>query len=126
MKLRTPLKRARRLGSAKSGTGHWWRQRLTAIALAPLVIWLGLVLIEIAMLDQSQARAVVAAPWNAALLIALLVALFWHAALGLQVIVEDYVHVKWQELSLLVLIKFGAVLAVVAAIVAVGRITFGA
>ena len=72
------------------------------------------------------ARALVGRPWNAVLLIAFVVAMFWHATLGLQVVIEDYVHTRWKEVSLLVLVKFLAVLGALASVLAVLRIALGA
>jgi succinate dehydrogenase / fumarate reductase, membrane anchor subunit len=76
--------------------------------------------------DYATARAAVAKPWNAILLIAFLVSMFWHAVLGMQVVIEDYVHTRWKELTLLVAIKFIAVLCVLAGTLAVLRIALGA
>ncbi|BBD80557.1 succinate dehydrogenase, hydrophobic membrane anchor protein [Aerosticca soli] len=124
--LRHPLKRARGLGSAKAGAGHWWTQRVTAAALAPLVIWLVILVLSLLHADAAGARALVARPWNALLLIAFVIAAAWHAVLGLQVIVEDYVHTPWKALTLLVVIKFLAVLGALASVLAVLRIALGA
>jgi succinate dehydrogenase / fumarate reductase, membrane anchor subunit len=120
--LRTPLKRARNLGSAKSGVGHWWTQRVTAAALVLLGLWFVVTVLVLLHADYATARAAIARPWNALLMIAFLVAAFWHAVLGLQVVVEDYVHTRWKEVSLLVAIKFLAVLGALAGVLAVVRI----
>ncbi|MDX1381680.1 MAG: succinate dehydrogenase, hydrophobic membrane anchor protein [Xanthomonadales bacterium] len=87
-----PLARARGLGSAKQGTGHWFVQRATAVALIFLLGWGVYAAVALAGTDHAEARAFVARPLNAALLLLLLVSLFWHAMLGLQVVIEDYVH----------------------------------
>ena len=97
--LQTPLKRVRGLGSAKSGTHHFIVQRVTAVALVPLVLWIVYVALELLHADYAHARALVHQPFNAMLLIAFVVALFWHAQLGLQVVIEDYVHTRWLEIS---------------------------
>ena len=89
---RTPLKRARALGSGKGGTDHWWWLRVTAVVLVVLVAWLLGLLVSMVGADLMQARAAIARPWNAIMLAILVVAMFWHANLGLQVIIEDYVH----------------------------------
>ena len=123
--LQTPLKRARGLGSAKSGTHHFIVQRVTAVALIPLVswiIWLALALIHA---DYAHARALVHQPVNAVLLIAFVVAAFWHAQLGLQVVVEDYVHTRWLEVTTQLAIKFLCVLGALASVLAVVRIALG-
>lgn len=124
--LRNPLKRARGLGSAQSGVGHWWAQRLTAAALVLLGTWFVLTVLSLLHADYASAHAMVAKPWNAVLLIAFVITAFWHAVLGLQVVIEDYVHTRWKEISLLVLIKFLAVLGALASVLAVLRIALGA
>lgn len=124
--LRHPIKRARGLGSAQSGVGHWWTQRVTAVALIALGLWFLVVVLRVAHGDFATARELVARPWNAVLLIAFVITMFWHAVLGLQVIIEDYVHTRWKEVSLLVLVKFLAVLGALASVYAVLRIALGA
>jgi len=124
--LRNPLKRARGLGSAQSGVGHWWVQRLTAAALVLLSLWFVSMLLGLLHADYATAKAAVAKPWNALLLIAFAIAAFWHAVLGLQVVIEDYVHTRWKEVVLLALIKFLAVLGALASVLAVLRIALGA
>jgi len=124
--LRHPLKRARGLGSAQFGVSHWWTQRTTATALIVLGVWFVILVLGLVHGDYAAARAAVAKPWNAVLLIAFLVSMFWHAVLGLQVVVEDYVHTRWKEIILLGAIKFIAVLCVLAGTLAVLRIALGA
>ncbi|NYE27717.1 succinate dehydrogenase / fumarate reductase membrane anchor subunit [Rhodanobacter sp. K2T2] len=120
--LRNPLKVARGLGSSQSGVGHWWTQRVTAAALVVLLIWFVITVLGLLHADYATALATVAKPWNALLLILLLVTMFWHAVLGLQVVIEDYVHTRWKEVLSLVLIKFLAVLGALASVLAVLRI----
>ena len=120
--LRHPIKVARGLGSSRSGVGHWWTQRVTAAALVVLVVWFMVTVLGLLHADYATARAAVAQPWNALLLIAFVIALFWHAALGLQVVVEDYVHTHWRAVCLLVAIRFLAVLGALASVLAVLRI----
>jgi succinate dehydrogenase / fumarate reductase, membrane anchor subunit len=119
---RDALKVARGLGSAQFGVSHWWAQRLTAAALALLGVWFVIVMLYLLHADYTTARAVVARPWNALLLIAFVLSMFWHAVLGLQVVIEDYVHTRWKEVVLLVAIKFLAVLGALASVLAVLRI----
>jgi succinate dehydrogenase / fumarate reductase, membrane anchor subunit len=125
MSLRDPLAIARGLGSGKTGTGHWWTQRLTAIALLLLTPWFAWLVLGLLGADQPTMRAALAQPVNATLLLAFLVSLFWHAQLGLQVIVEDYVH-GWLEVALQIAIKFAYTLATLASVLALGRIVFTA
>ncbi|MFA6231909.1 MAG: succinate dehydrogenase, hydrophobic membrane anchor protein [Rhodanobacter sp.] len=119
---RNALKIARGLGSSQSGVGHWWTQRLTAAALVLLVVWFVATALCLLHADYATARATVARPWNALLLIAFVLIMFWHAVLGLQVVIEDYVHTRWKEVVLLVAIKFLAVLGALASVLAVLRI----
>ena len=124
MSLSTPLARVRGLGSAKDGTHHWWVQRLSAIALVPLVIWFVVSLLAQPSFGYAAMRAYVAAPLNAVLLTALVISMFWHARLGLQVVVEDYVHARGLELVLQVLIQFLCFLGALASVFAIARIAF--
>jgi succinate dehydrogenase / fumarate reductase membrane anchor subunit len=119
---RNPLKVARGLGSAQAGVEHWWAQRLTAAALVLLGIWFVATVLVLLHADYDTARATVARPWNALLLVAFVLTMFWHAVLGLQVVIEDYVHTRWKEVVLLVAIKFLAVLGALAGVLAVLRI----
>ena len=120
--LRTPLARARGLGSGKTGTGHWWWQRLTAIALVLLVPWLIGVLVSLIGADIDSARAAIARPWNAIPLAAFVIAAFWHAKLGMQVVIEEYVHTRWIEVTLQVLVTLACVVAALACLFALGHI----
>ena len=119
---RTPLKIARGLGSAKSGTGHWWAQRVTAVLLVLLVPWLIGVLVSLVGADLDAARHVIARPWNAIPLAAFVIAAFWHAKLGMQVVIEDYVHTRWVEVTLQLLVTFACVIAALASLYALGHI----
>jgi len=111
MSLQTPLARVLGLGSAKEGVEHWWWQRLTALALVPLGIWFVIVVISLVGAGYAEARAWVSAPLNMVLLIAFAAALLHHAQLGLQVVIEDYVHNEAWKLTGLLAVKFLAVLA---------------
>ncbi|WP_132999515.1 succinate dehydrogenase, hydrophobic membrane anchor protein [Luteimonas arsenica] len=119
---RTPLKKARRLGSAKSGTGHFWWQRVTAVVLALLVPWLVGTLVSLVGADLGQVHAVFSRPWNAILMAVFVMSLFWHAKLGLQVVIEDYVHNRAAELALLVLNILLCSLGALASLYAIARI----
>lgn len=119
---RTPLKTARRLGSAKSGTGHFWLQRVTAVVLALLVPWLVGTLVSLVGADLGQVHDVFSRPWNAILMALFVVCLFWHAKLGIQVVIEDYVHARAFELALLVLNILLCSLGALASLYAIARI----
>ena len=125
MSLRNPLARAKGLGSAKDGTGHWWNQRLTAIALAGLTPWFVVFAVGLIGADHAAVRSAIAQPLSASLLSAFVIALLWHARLGLQVVVEDYVHGAL-EITLQVLIRFTYALAAIGSLLAIGRIVFTA
>lgn len=125
MNLRNPLARAKGLGSAKDGVAHWWHQRLTAIALTLLSPWFVVFAVGQIGADQAAVQAAIARPLTATLLAAFLLSLLWHARLGLQVVIEDYVHGA-AELVLQVLVKFAYALAAIASLLAIGRIVFTA
>ena len=125
MKFRTPLSQARGLGSAMAGTGHWWAQRLTAIALVPLMLWFVWSVIGLTAADYATVHTWIAQPMNAGLLLVLIYAAFYHSMLGLQVIIEDYVHARWLEVSLMILVRFGSILLGIAAALAVILIATG-
>jgi succinate dehydrogenase / fumarate reductase membrane anchor subunit len=122
---RTPLARARGLGSAKGGVGHWWAQRLTAIALIPLVVWFAVSLVMLSGADYTVVRAWIGAPLVMMLLTLIIVVGLHHGQLGLQVVIEDYVGSDGWKLALIVIVKFIAVLFGLGAIVAILRIGFG-
>ncbi|MEI7871971.1 MAG: succinate dehydrogenase, hydrophobic membrane anchor protein [Alphaproteobacteria bacterium] len=123
--LRTPLARARGLGSAREGVKHWWAQRLTAIALIPLVVWFAISLVMLSGADYEVARAWIGSPLVMVLLILTIVIGLHHGQLGLQVVIEDYVHGDGWKLALIVAVRFVAVVFGVAAVVAILRIGFG-
>ena len=124
-RLRSPLKRARGLGSAKDGTHHFIVQRITAVALVFLSIYVIGLVISLVGGDYFAVRAAVASPANAVLLLAFLIATFWHAQLGMQVIIEDYVHTPWLAVTSQLLVIFVCVLAALASVLAVIRIALG-
>jgi succinate dehydrogenase / fumarate reductase membrane anchor subunit len=123
--LRTPLARARGLGSAREGVHHWWAQRLTAIALIPLVVWFAISLVMLSGADYGMARAWIGSPLVMVLLILTIVIGLHHGQLGLQVVIEDYVHGDGWKLALIVAVRFVAVVFGLAATVAILRIGFG-
>jgi succinate dehydrogenase / fumarate reductase membrane anchor subunit len=117
--LRTPLKVARGLGAAKTGVHHWWVQRVTAIALIPLSIWFLFLIGGLMGAGYPMVLAAIAQPVHAIFLMVLGVCLFWHGALGLQVVIEDYVHTRWLEVTLQIALRFGASLGALACVLAV-------
>lgn len=117
--LRDPLKIARGLGSSKTGVRHWWLQRVTAVALVPLSIWFLFLLDGLLGVHYPTVLAVIGQPVNAVFLIVFAVCVFWHGALGLQVIIEDYVHTRWLELTLQIALRLGALLGALACVMAI-------
>lgn len=122
---RTPLKRALGLGSARHGVQHFVVQRVTAIALVLLGVWFVTFVLRLPGLDYVEARALLAAPCNALLMALFAVAAFWHAQLGLQVVVEDYVHTHGWQLFLQVAIRFLCIIGAAASVLAILRIALG-
>jgi succinate dehydrogenase / fumarate reductase membrane anchor subunit len=123
--LRSPLSRVRHLGSAKEGTHHWWIERLTALALIPLVVWFAVSIVLLSGADYVAVRTWVGSPLSMVLLVLTIGLTFLHGQLGLQVVIEDYIHVEWQKITLLILVKGAALLLAVIGIVAIARIAFG-
>lgn len=121
-RFRNPLKTARGLGSAKSGTGHFWWQRVSAAALALLSPWLVGLLVALAGQDVMTIQAVLAKPWNAILMTLFVLALFWHLKQGMQVVIEDYVHNRTVELASHILLTLACVTGVLASVYAIARI----
>ncbi len=122
---RNPLHRAHHYGAAGSGVEHWWSQRVSAIVLIPLVIWLVWAFSILAGSDYSTASNWLAKPWNAGMAILFIAAAFYHGRLGLQVVVEDYVHHRPTALALQLLILISALAAGLTAILAILMVAFG-
>ena len=121
-RFRTPLKRALGLGAGHSGTEHFWKQRVTAVILAPLAIWFVVTLVSLVGADLETARAIIARPWNTIIFAVFLVTMFWHAKLGLQVIIEDYIHQRALEVTLQLLVTFACAAGALASLYAIARI----
>ena len=121
MDYRTPLAKVRGLGSAKAGTSHWWMQRITAVALIPLSFWL------ISFLDLSlnapyqQTVEWLTSPLNTVCMVAWVLAVFYHAAMGLQVVIEDYVAAEGVKIVAVWTVNLGFLLLALAALIAVFR-----
>ena len=121
---RSPLSRARGLGSAKEGTHHWWMQRVTAIALIPLVVWFAISLVMLTGADFAVVRAWIGSPLVMVLLTLTIGVGLYHGQLGLQVVWEDYTDGALR-VFLILFTKFIAVLFGLGAILAIMRIGFG-
>jgi succinate dehydrogenase / fumarate reductase membrane anchor subunit len=122
---RTALARVRGLGAARSGVQHWWAQRLTAVALVPLSIWWVAGMIAHTGATRVEALAWIARPVNATLTILTLAMVFHHGQLGIQVVIEDYVHHEGAKIALLILIKLLALVLALAGAVAVLQLMLG-
>jgi succinate dehydrogenase / fumarate reductase membrane anchor subunit len=125
MRFRTPLARARGLGAAKTGTDHWWHERLTAAAAVPLTIFLIWLALKVQGRDHAGTVEILRHPIVTIGLIVTLSSMFWHMMLGMQVIIEDYVHGK-HRVWLLIANQFFAAVFWAAGLYAVLRLSFGA
>jgi succinate dehydrogenase / fumarate reductase membrane anchor subunit len=123
-RMRSSLRRARGLGSAREGVEHWWMQRVTAAALIPLTLWFVVSLIALTGSDYNAFIAWLKAPFVAILMVLLLIALFHHMALGLRVVVEDYVHSDRAKIPTVVAIHLVCFALAVVGIFATLRIAF--
>ncbi len=124
--LRSPLGRAVGLGSAKEGVEHWWTQRMTAVALVPLALWFVAALVGHLGADYAAAIAWLRSPIPATAMALLVIASFAHMALGVQVVIEDYVHHEGVKIASLVALRLACWALAAAALVAVLRIALGA
>jgi len=125
-RMRSPLGRAIGLGSAKDGVEHWWAQRVTAIALVPLTVWFVVAIIGLAGADRALFVDWVHHPLPALLLVLLLIATFYHGALGLQVVIEDYVGNETLRFGLLIVMRLAAIVFAARGIFAVLKLSLGA
>ena len=123
MDFQTPLAKVKGLGSAKAGTGHFWMQRITAITLIPLSLWMVAFTEQLLNAPHSQMVSWMASPLNTVLAIAWVIAAFYHAALGLQVVIEDYVHTEWMKISSIWAMKLFFLFFALAAMVAILKIS---
>ena len=126
MSMINPLARVRGLGSAKEGTHHWIAQRMTAAALVPLTPWFVISLIGLIGADLAAVKEWMASPFTAVLMILTLIAGFHHAQLGLQVVIEDYIHGHGAKIAMLWLVKGAAFFFGAAAVFSVVKLAIGA
>jgi succinate dehydrogenase / fumarate reductase membrane anchor subunit len=108
----TPLHKVQGLGASHSGTGHFWRTGVTSIALIPLSLWFAFVMLGLAGTNEVVVVQFIAHPWNALLMAAFIAISAYHMGLGLQVVIDDYVHTAGAKIALLILVR-GAVLALI-------------
>lgn len=126
MSLRSPLGKVLGLGSAKDGTSHWWGQRLSAVALLLLGLWFAFVLATMSGFSHAEVIAFAGKPVNGVLLLLLTVSLAYHSYLGLQVVIEDYVHSAGIKVTALIASRFAHIFLAVAAVFAILKIGFSA
>lgn len=119
---RSHSRRAEGLGSARKGVAHWWMQRVTAVALIPLSLWFTAVLTRLAGAGYEAVVGWLRAPLTPTLMVLLLIALFYHLALGMQVIIEDYVHSSRTKIAAITIVQLACSILAVTSIVSVMRI----
>lgn len=124
MSLRSPLAKVRGLGSAKEGKHHWWMQRITALALIPLCLWFVINLVCIADANHNEVVAWVAAPLTTGMLILFVIALLYHTQLGVQVVVEDYLHIEWLKVTVIIALRLVTSVLLVVGLLAILHIAF--
>lgn len=122
---RTPLSRARGLGSAKHGVGAWISERVAAIALVPLVFWGVFAVLRLAANDYGFAVAWISQPLNAVLMVLLVAISFWHMHAGLRVVIEDYIHVALNKTGLLLINLFVCGLSGALAVFSILKVALG-
>lgn len=123
-RLLTPLKKARGLGSAKEGAHHWWLQRVSAVALIPLTLWAAFSVASMAGKPYADVLGYFAAPFNIAMFTLFIFTAFYHAALGLQVVIEDYIHHEVAKVVALIAIKLVLALLGTISVLAILRVAF--
>jgi succinate dehydrogenase / fumarate reductase membrane anchor subunit len=123
--IRTPLARVRGLGSAKSGTEHFWRQRLTAVANIPLTIAFVLIVVSLLGRNQAAAAQILGSPLVAIVMLLFIVSITIHMRIGMQVIIEDYVHGETAKFVLIMANTFFAIAVGLASVFAILRLSVG-
>jgi len=126
MAMRTPLKNVRHLGSAKEGADHFWKQRVTGVANLVLGIFLVYLIVSLVGADHATVKRTLASPLVAVPLVLLVISSAIHMRLGMQVIIEDYVHGEFRKVMLLMLNSFFAIIVAAASIFAILKLSFGA
>jgi len=124
MRMETPLARVRGLGSARTGARHWWAERLSSVATLLLFVWLIVSLVRLPLLDHGSVTEWLRDPLAAVPMLLLVASVFYHLKLGLQVVIEDYVHEEGNKLFAVVLLRFLTILGASLAAFAVLKIAF--
>ncbi|MCI0400408.1 MAG: succinate dehydrogenase, hydrophobic membrane anchor protein [Gammaproteobacteria bacterium] len=123
--LRPPIARVRGLGSAKDGVRQWWAQRVTAVALVPLTLWFIASVLSMVGADYAGVVAWIQSPSVTVLFILFFLALFYHAQLGMQVIIEDYIHTEWLKFTSLIVLSFTTIFLGIVCTFAVLKVSLG-
>ena len=118
----TPLHKVQGLGASHSGTGHFWHERVTSVALIPLSLWFLYVMLGLSGTSEVTALQFLAHPWNAILMGAFVGFALWHMYLGLQVVIDDYVHTAGMKIFLMLVVRFGVIAIASTSIFAIVRI----
>lgn len=124
MEMRSSLGRVRGLGSTKTGAQHWWAQRISAVALIPLSLWFVFSVVALNGAGYDTFKAWISEHGNAVLMMSFVVALFYHAKLGLEVVVEDYVHAETAKVATLLIVRFATFLSGLSCLLAILRVAF--
>ena len=119
----TPLHKVQGLGASHSGTGHFWRERVSAVALIPLSLWFAFTMLGLAGTNEVTMVQYIAAPWNAILMGAFAATLAYHMNLGLQVVIDDYVHGAGMKVFLLFLVRVVTIAIIAVCVFALIRIS---
>ena len=125
MTMETPIARVRGLGSARSGAHHWWLERLTSVSTLLLFVWFAVSLLSLPSLDHAAVTEWLSAPLAAVPMLLLIVSTFWHLKLGLQVVIEDYVHEEGMRFFSIILLNFFTLALGALAFFSVLKIAFG-
>ena len=125
MKFRSPLKNARGLGSAKEGLSHWWLQRVSALALVPLCLWFIYSVLSILGAPYAMVVSWFESPINSSLMLLFVLVMLYHGQTGMQVVIEDYIHAKFLNVGLLLLVKGVSIFLAVIAVMSVLKVAIG-
>ena len=125
MSMRTPLKNVRGLGSAKEGTTHWWHQKVTALALIPLFVIALAYVVALVGADYERVRYLLSLPFTSLIMLLLIGATFYHLKLGVQVVIEDYIHTESTKIVVLLLNTFFCAIVGLASALAVLKMALG-